>query len=70
MSEERPAWGAPQTYSAVWQPAILGGDGQWSVIMNNWKHITNAADQASAEREAARRNFAEGCYPRPAILGM
>ena len=70
MNKQHSDWNAPQFYRADWQPNFLGGGGRWSVVMNNWCHITDAPDQDLAEREAARLNYTEGCYARPQMIGL
>jgi hypothetical protein len=63
-------WGlTPASWKAEFSAGLLGG-GRWSVVMNNFQHVTDCASQKDAELAAAALNYQHGSYHRPGKLGL
>ena len=63
-------FGAPQFYHVKALFPTLGSQMRWQVCMNNAVIEATFDTLKEAQRDAARRNYAEGCYQRPQQIGL
>jgi hypothetical protein len=63
-------FGNPGWYSARYRPHVLGAGGTYAVNLNDHTDVDSGLTEEDASREAARRNFERGSYPRPRQLGL
>lgn len=67
----RATWGlTPARWEAQSRYGMFSGRNRHFVVMNNALEVSEQPNRAAAELEAARLNYANGSYQRPAQFGM